>query len=115
MIDYCLYEQVLEQVLRTEAQGMRTNGKRGSLGLNWRPAQSGRPSRLPTLVGLAALARSTPCSTSLALKSMPPMLYLTAPNQYNLRPKQACAYTFPAWDACSERQHCPMGISIDQS
>ena len=75
----------------TLAPTRRTSGRRGSLALNWRPAQSGRPSRLPTLVGLAALARSTPCSTSLALKSSPPMLYFTAPNQYNLHQAQALA------------------------
>ena len=51
-----------------------TRRARGSFFLKVALAQLGRPSRTPRLAGDGAFPRSTPCSMSLQLKSMPPML-----------------------------------------
>ena len=68
--------------------GCRTRRARGSFFLKVGLAQEGRPSRTPMEAGLGALPRSTPCSMSLQLNSMPPIVYRTCPNHRSLRPRR---------------------------
>lgn len=63
----------------------RTSRARGSFCLKVGFAQEGFPSSTAREAGDAALPRSTPCSMSLQLKSMPPMLYRTWPNHCSLQ------------------------------
>lgn len=62
-----------------------TSRARGSFCLKVGFAQEGFPSSTPSEAGDAALPRSTPCSISLQLKSMPPMLYRTWLNHWSLQ------------------------------